>query len=151
MYRLLLTLLLAAALSACAATAPSRDGEASADKLRLAEKAYQQGLFVEAESYYRELVSDNPELYEGWFRLGNIYARTGQLDAAITMYERCLDLDPDQARAWYNLALVRTRQSLRTLADAEQRFADRPADQRRLGALRQRLVEALTSKDGEAQ
>ena len=151
MYRSLLTLLLAAALSACATTAPSRDAQASADKLRFAEKAYQDGLFVEAESYYRELVADNPELYEGWFRLGNIYARTGQLDAAITMYERCLDLDPDQARAWYNLALVRTRQSLRTLADAEQRFADQPADQRRLAALRERLVEALTTKGGEQQ
>ncbi|MBF5056295.1 hypothetical protein Y5W_01589 [Alcanivorax sp. 521-1] len=104
---------------------------------------------MEAEAYYRELVNDNPELYQGWFRLGNIYARSGQLDAAITMYERCLELDPDQARAWYNLALVRTRQSLRTLADAEQRFADQPADQRRLGALRQRLVDALTADRAE--
>lgn len=143
MYRLCL-LMLVAALSACATTATTTDGDDSADRLRLAENAYQEGLFVEAESYYRELVADNPDLYQGWFRLGNIYARSGQLDAAITMYERCMDLDPEQARAWYNLALVRTRQSLRTLADAEQRFADNPADQRRIALLRERLVEALT-------
>ncbi len=149
MYRLWPMLILAALLSACATTTPTADGDGSGDKLRRAEQAYTDGLFVEAESYYRELVNDNPELYQGWFRLGNIYARSGQLDAAITMYERCLDLDPDQARAWYNLALVRTRQSLRTLAEAEQRFADRPADQRRLSALRERLVSALTADGGE--
>ncbi|MEQ8259082.1 MAG: tetratricopeptide repeat protein [Alcanivorax sp.] len=150
MYRLCL-LMLVAALSACSTTATTSGGDDSADRLRLAENAYQEGLFVEAESYYRELVADNPDLYQGWFRLGNIYARSGQLDAAITMYERCMDLDPDQARAWYNLALVRTRQSLRTLADAEQRFADNPADQRRIALLRERLVEALTGDREEAR
>ncbi|HCE40695.1 MAG: hypothetical protein CL543_10960 [Alcanivorax sp.] len=149
MYRLWPTLILAALLSACATSASNIDGDNNANKLRRAEQAYTDGLFVEAEAYYRELVNDNPELYQGWFRLGNIYARSGQLDAAITMYERCLELDPDQARAWYNLALVRTRQSLRTLADAEQRFSDQPADQRRLGALRQRLVDALTADRAE--
>ncbi len=149
MYRLWPTLILAALLSACATSASNIDGDNNANKLRRAEQAYTDGLFVEAESYYRELVNDNPDLYQGWFRLGNIYARSGQLDAAITMYERCLELDPDQARAWYNLALVRTRQSLRTLADAEQRFADQPGDQRRLSALRQRLVDALTADRAE--
>lgn len=149
MYRLCLVMLVAA-LSACATTATTTDDD-SADRLRLAENAYQEGLFVEAESYYRELVADNPDLYQGWFRLGNIYARSGQLDAAITMYERCMNLDPDQARAWYNLALVRTRQSLRTLADAEQRFADNPADQRRIALLRERLVEALTGDREETR
>ncbi|EKF73863.1 hypothetical protein A11A3_11658 [Alcanivorax hongdengensis A-11-3] len=143
--------MLTALLSACASSAPNADGENNTDKLHRAEQAYTDGLFVEAEAYYRELVNDNPALYQGWFRLGNIYARSNQLDAAITMYERCLELDPDQARAWYNLALVRTRQSLRTLADAEQRFSDQPADQRRLGALRERLVDALTAGQAEGR
>ena len=98
MYRLWPTLILAALLSACATSASNIDGDNNANKLRRAEQAYTDGLFVEAEAYYRELVNDNPELYQGWFRLGNIYARSGQLDAAITMYERCLELDPDQAR-----------------------------------------------------
>ncbi|WP_083851752.1 tetratricopeptide repeat protein [Alcanivorax hongdengensis] len=151
MYRLWPTLMLTALLSACASSAPNADGENNTDKLHRAEQAYTDGLFVEAEAYYRELVNDNPALYQGWFRLGNIYARSNQLDAAITMYERCLELDPDQARAWYNLALVRTRQSLRTLADAEQRFSDQPADQRRLGALRERLVDALTAGQAEGR
>lgn len=149
MYRLCL-LILMVGISACATTVDTTGGK-NADRLNLAEKAYQEGLFVEAESYYRELVTENPDLYQGWFRLGNIYARSGQLDAAITMYERCMDLDPDQARAWYNLALVRTRQSLRTLADAEQRFTDTPADQRRITALRERLVDALTGDREEVR
>jgi len=149
MYRLCL-LILMVGISACATTANTTGGK-NADRLHLAEKAYQEGLFVEAESYYRELVAENPDLYQGWFRLGNIYARSGQLDAAITMYERCMDLDPDQARAWYNLALVRTRQSLRTLADAEQRFTDTPADQRRITVLRERLVNALTGDREEVR
>ena len=105
----LILLIVSSLLFGCSSLSTSKvPGEEAAQRLSMAEKSYKQGLWQEAESYYRSLLKDNPDLYQAWFRLGNIYARSGQLDAAVTMYERCLELDPDQARAWYNLCLLYT-------------------------------------------
>ncbi len=142
----LILLIVSSLLFGCSSLSTSKvPGEEAAQRLSMAEKSYKQGLWQEAESYYRSLLKDNPDLYQAWFRLGNIYARSGQLDAAVTMYERCLELDPDQARAWYNLSVVRARQSLRISTEAQQRFMEEsPQEALRFSHFRSRLVGALT-------
>lgn len=145
MYRLILLIVISMLFGCSGFSASKFSSEEAAQNLSLAENSYKQGLWQEAESYYRSLLKDNPDLYQAWFRLGNIYARTGQLDAAVTMYERCLELDPDQARAWYNLSVVRARQSLRISTEAQQRFMEEsPQEALRFSHFRSRLVGALT-------
>lgn len=151
MYRLLM-LLAVSLLAGCATSAGnSKDQEETSNIMALAEESYRYGLWSEAESYYQQLVDDNPELYQAWFRLGNIYARSGQLDAAVTMYERCLELDPEQARGWYNLSVVRARQSLQLAMQAQKRFVgSSPEDAQKFTNFRDRLASALTGKAGSS-
>ncbi|WP_133245541.1 tetratricopeptide repeat protein [Pelagibaculum spongiae] len=87
------------------------------DILLKADQAYRQGRLVDAEAYYLKIVDKNPTLYETWFRLGNIYVRTGQLDAAIRAFEKCIQLSPEKSKGWNNMALTRIRQAISTLEE----------------------------------
>lgn len=150
MYRLLMLLAVSLLVGCASSPSDSRYQEETANTLLMAEESYRHGLWSEAESYYQELVDENPELYQAWFRLGNIYARSGQLDAAVTMYERCLELDPEQARGWYNLSVVRARQSLQLAMQAQQRFVgSSPAEAQQFSDFRDRMASALTGNSGK--
>ncbi len=113
-----LTLIL---LGACVST-PQRTAERSPfapapleDRLFQANKAYEEGKLVEAEKLFLNIVFEHKALSDAWFKLGNIYYRSGRYPAAINAYETVLATDIDYEKAWYNLALTRRSQSIETL------------------------------------
>lgn len=83
-----------------------------------AEQAYKMARLDQAESLYIQVLTSVPNYAPAWFRLGNIYTRTGRHDAAVSAYKRCLDLEPTNQKAWYNMSLVRIKQSTQVLNSA---------------------------------
>ncbi|WP_024609559.1 tetratricopeptide repeat protein [Pseudoalteromonas sp. TB64] len=84
-----------------------------------AESAYIAGHLDMAEGLYRTLIKNKDNYAPAWFRLGNIYTRSARLDAAISAYQHCIQLDPEHNKAWYNLAIARMRQSTDVLIEAQ--------------------------------
>ncbi|MGX5173454.1 tetratricopeptide repeat protein [Aliikangiella sp. IMCC44653] len=105
-------------LSGCAAK-PSVSRSNAAEVEARAEEYYRSANLQLAEAEFRELLKITPRYAKAWFRLGNIYLRTNQLDAAINHYEKSLEYDRTQAKAWHNLALARVRQATATLVEGQ--------------------------------
>lgn len=105
----------------CAAVAPSAqpvaDDELRAE-LQRADRALREARLLDAEVIYRRLAKSNPRLPEVWLRLGNIYVRQAQLEAAVRVYLQGLKYGGDDGRIWYNLAIARLKQSMQTLETA---------------------------------
>jgi len=83
-----------------------------------AERAYKMAMLDKAESLYFEVLASVPNYAPAWFRLGNIYTRTGRHDAAIAAYSKSLEFEPDNQKAFYNISLVRVKQSTEALSAA---------------------------------
>jgi len=75
------------------------------------ESAYAAGDWRGAELHYRALVTAMPQDAELWFRLGNIYARIDQPDAAVSAYGEALLRDQNLGKAWFNMGVVQLRQA----------------------------------------
>lgn len=88
-----------------------------ADLNRTAQKAYQEEDWKTAESAYTQLAKKVPGEPEPWFRLGNIYARTDRLDAAISAYRNALARDSKSSKIWHNLGIVYLRQATNTFTE----------------------------------
>ena len=58
---------------------------------------------------------------DGWYNRGNALARSGELDDAIDAYEESLTLDPDQADARENLALLEQLKEQQEQQEQEQK------------------------------
>ena len=83
-----------------------------------AQLAYESGEDAQAEKLYMALLRQTPIDPEVWFRLGNLYARAHRPDAAADAYQRVLSINGNEARAWYNLGIVRLRQGWASLIQA---------------------------------
>lgn len=106
-----------------------------------AEQAYKMARLDQAESLYFEVLASVPNYAPAWFRLGNIYTRTGRNEAAIAAYQRCLELEPSNQKAMYNMSLVRLKQSTQVLSTAV-RQGDKNSP---VGLQIQALLQALNS------
>jgi tetratricopeptide (TPR) repeat protein len=84
-----------------------------------AEEFYNKANLQLAEVEYRKLLAMVPQYAKGWFKLGNIYLRSNQLDAAISHYEKALSFDAKMTKAWHNLSLARIRQATNTLLEGQ--------------------------------
>jgi tetratricopeptide (TPR) repeat protein len=136
-------LMLTALLAGCAAEGTPRIDYTLDEQMQRADQSYREARLEDAEVIYRQITQSHPELKEVWFRLGNIYTRENQLDAAVRAYERTLQLDSNDGRAWYNLSLVHVKQGLSTLETASQTLpADSPL-RPRINALHDSLLERL--------
>jgi len=93
------------------------------DQFDEAERAYSLGLLSNAEATYLEITEKHPNFGEAWFRLGNIYVRTGQFDAAIRMFEKYVKINPNDVRGWNNLALTRMKQAVDVLQQGQKKFS----------------------------
>lgn len=82
-----------------------------------ADKAYQEEDWPGAEKIYRQLTEKVPAQVEPWFRLGNIYARTERLDAAVIAYRNALLRNSESGKIWHNLGIVHLRQATNTFID----------------------------------
>lgn len=87
---------------------------------RKAMNAYEGGEDARAEALYLGLIKVNPSDAETWLRLGNLYARSNRPDNAADAYQRGLLLAPHDERLWYNLGVIRQRQTLAAYIQALQ-------------------------------
>ncbi|WP_341503847.1 tetratricopeptide repeat protein [Gallaecimonas sp. GXIMD4217] len=136
--------LLALGLSACAGTPRIPLDEEKTPVLQIqarAERAYKMARLDDAEALYMQVVQAVPDYAPGWFRLGNIYTRTGRNDAAIQAYQRCIKLEPDNQKAWFNLGLVRIKQSTEVLETATRMGNEDTPTARHIEALLDALYE----------
>ncbi|WP_194755926.1 tetratricopeptide repeat protein [Aliidiomarina indica] len=87
---------------------------------RAARLAYDAGDFLSAEAYLHQLLEHEPRFAEGWFLLGNLHLRQHRFSAAQRAYEYTLNLAPDHALAWHNLAITQLRIATATLIESRQ-------------------------------
>jgi tetratricopeptide (TPR) repeat protein len=85
-----------------------------------AREAYQNEDWETSEEAYKNLTLQTPDMVEPWFRLGNIYAQTNRLDAAVTAYREALTLDPENTKVWHNLGVIQLRQAANTFLEMRQ-------------------------------
>ena len=85
-----------------------------------ADEAYQKEDWNGAEKDYALLAKKVPKNVEPWFRLGNIYARTDRLDAAVAAYREALIRDQKNSKIWHNLGIVQLRQATNTFIEMMQ-------------------------------
>ncbi len=111
--RLQIMVLAVTMLTACSTMTGTSDLPQRSELFQLsndAQLAYETGEDARAEKLYMALLRQTPNDPEVWFRLGNLYARAHRPDAAADAYQRVLSINGNEARAWYNLGIVRLRQ-----------------------------------------
>ena len=94
------------------------------DVLSKADYLYRSGNLVEAEHHYRTIVQQAPRLSLAWYRLGNIYVRTQQFDAAIAAFEQAVRYQPQEEQYWINLTYTRIKQAQQTAFNGLQVLPD---------------------------
>lgn len=135
-------LVLAVALGGCTSTPVEQQaierGRGLIELELAADAAYVNGEYQDASARYLELARALPDNADVWYRLANTQARLGSERQAVRAYQRSLDLDPSNSRAWYNLGLLLHRQSLSAFARGHARAAgaDRSVEQESLRVLR---------------
>jgi len=128
----------------CSSTGTSsRRAEKDMANYDAAAMAYKNGELSEAETRYRQLVKARPEYAEGWFKLGNIYVRTGQYDAAANMYKRAAQINPEDAKVWNNLALANIKKAVAVLDEGARHVQQGSSDQKNMMLLRERIVQTV--------
>ncbi len=88
--------------------------------LALASK--REGDFIEAKKYYEQLVNLNPSDAHGISNFGNLYMALGDLEQAISLYQKAIELAPRNGVYYFNLSKALSKKSLLVLQDADQNF-----------------------------
>lgn len=99
-------LLLAVVAASGCVTGVARDINGEADRMRLGNEAFEARDFARAREHYLVAVDEAPSNTQALFRLGNIALYDNDADAAEDFYQRVLTIDPQFARAHYNLAVI---------------------------------------------
>jgi tetratricopeptide (TPR) repeat protein len=115
MMQRVLMVLAALVLAACASMT---DLSTLAQWRAKADKAYQEGQYATALSYYQKLSKTAPSEAEIWFRLGNTHARMDQTDEAVKAYREAVLRDNRFSKAWYNAGFNQLRASAQTFSEA---------------------------------
>lgn len=123
--RLIFLILIALNLSACnllniQADEPSPELSDLADLEKEADEAYKNEDWAAAEAAYKSLAAQVPRDPQPWFRLGNVYARANNLDAAVAAYREALIRDHKSSKAWHNLGVIQLRQAANTFLEMQQ-------------------------------
>lgn len=71
---------------------------------------------LQASEYFKKAIERDPTLASAYNGLGDTYNVIGQTDAAITLWEKTIDLDPDMDPAVYNLGLAHFEKGDKTRA-----------------------------------
>ncbi len=96
---------------------PAPDSANIIEVQKRANDAYEKEDWKTAETEYKYLTQYISGDAEPWFRLGNIYARTDQLDAAVNAYRKALVRDSKNSKTWHNLGIVQLRQATNTFIE----------------------------------
>ncbi len=121
------------------------------NKLERADLALREARLTDAEVLYRDVSISNPDIPEVWLRLGNIYVRQGQHDAAVRVYKEGLRYDQEDARLWYNLSVVQIKQAVETLENANNVLAQDNPYRTRIQDLHQKLLDGYVSQSPAQQ
>lgn len=152
--RLSLIVAITALLGACSSTPKKPEHKGNEQIMAIqsqAEHAYKLAMLDQAESLYLEVLKSVPNYAPAWFRLGNIYTRTNRHEAAIAAYRRCIDLEPNNQKAWYNMGLVRIKQSTNVLNTASSQGDADSAVGRQIRALLDALNQLQSQPQSTAQ
>ena len=76
-------------------------------RLNLAARLMEQGQLVEAIALTQTATQRAPEVALGWYNLGLMQRRHGNIAAALEAYQRALELDPNNAECHQNNAVAR--------------------------------------------
>jgi tetratricopeptide (TPR) repeat protein len=82
----------------------------------------QEGVYPEAKSYYQQLVKLNPSDADGISNFGNLSLALGNPDQAISLYQKAIDLAPNNGVYYFNLSKALSQKSMLVLQDADQNF-----------------------------
>jgi arylsulfatase A-like enzyme/Tfp pilus assembly protein PilF len=74
--------------------------------LQLAGSDSEAGRYDDAAAKALKALAVDPDMIEGYTRLGNIYGKANRHAEAVTAYQKALALDPDHLMSTYNLALA---------------------------------------------
>ena len=112
-------------------------------QLNLGIIARAEGKLAEARTLLEESLAGNSASFDGWNALGSVRARQGDLDGAITAWQRAHAINPNVLDVVYNLGLSsaqagRTSQAVGYLEDYAARAAEGLQRERAL-ALAQQL------------
>ncbi|MEI6706792.1 MAG: tetratricopeptide repeat protein [Methylococcales bacterium] len=78
----------------------------SSDKFQRAVNYHQQGLLVEAERLYKEVLQSQPQHADSLHLLGVIAKQRGQAQLAVDLINQALDINPNNAAAHSNIGLA---------------------------------------------
>lgn len=83
---------------------------------------------IQAITHLEEEVTNNPEQFQTWTQLGNLYYDTGQYEKAVNAYETSLDLHAGNANIWTDLGVMyrRTDQSEKAIEAFDKAMAMDP-------------------------
>jgi tetratricopeptide (TPR) repeat protein len=107
-------LLLSVLLAGCSHMATKTPAQRLNDVLttqQQAEAAYRSNDMEHAAALYLQLTRMIPQEADYWYMLGNTYVRTQQPDNAVLAFQQAILRNPNHARAWHNLGIVRMRQA----------------------------------------
>lgn len=85
-----------------------------------ASEAYDNEDWATAETAYKSLTLQLPGDPMPWFRLGNVYARSNNLDAAVAAYREALIRDYKSSKTWHNMGVIQLRQAANTFLEMQQ-------------------------------
>src|SRR5215510_13390874 len=83
--------------------AAAKLGSPATQLLATAVRLHQAGQWVAAEACYRQVLTVQPNLAEGHFRLGDALMGQGKFDQAVAAYRQAISIKPDFAKAYSNL------------------------------------------------
>ncbi len=112
--------------------------------VKLADKYYDRGVLSSAEAEFRKILKHYPGYYDAWLKLGNIYTRTDQLEAAILAYDNCIAKKPTEMRCWSNLALARMKQSADALERGKKRMVEGSVEHQTLERFHQKILRIMS-------
>ncbi|MEW8624452.1 MAG: tetratricopeptide repeat protein [Candidatus Thiodiazotropha sp.] len=98
--KILLLLLFTLVMTACSTTPRPK----AITLLEMADKAYNQGRWAEAEQHYLAITKVAPTDFYAWFRLGNARLQQGNIESAIHAYQLSIQRDQKQPKSHHNLA-----------------------------------------------
>ncbi|MGD9168679.1 MAG: tetratricopeptide repeat protein [Candidatus Thiodiazotropha sp.] len=140
------------ALTACGGTTKTKK---AFSHLEIADSAYEQGRWVEAEQHYHAITEMAPNDFYAWFRLGNSRLHQANIEAAIHAYESSLQRDPRQPKPHHNLAeayMMKAHQSLlRAQSLAEASSYERQAIESKLKQLREIIYKPISDLPSPAR
>jgi len=95
---------------------PSNKGVSAFELVTVADRAYKQGKWKEAEKAYISVIGQVPNDAYAYFRLGNTLAKQLRFKDAELAYSKSLQRDGNKTKVYHNIALIHLLQAESSLS-----------------------------------